>query len=184
MKSIKDLDVGKINDSHLICLSEGFKMYRRSAGVPLEFRYNDTTFTTKVEPENRRLDIIAINSGACSTITSVRGTFAETMGSEGRKLYEIDVIKPIDRILDLDKVCEEQGIERQYLHIVNTLDGRDHEQEKELFKLYGKNIQEKRIHGVKYLSRRSPNDFCYMFYDTLPNLNEFLSSNEIAEPLF
>ncbi|MBU4252164.1 MAG: hypothetical protein KJ647_04200, partial [Candidatus Omnitrophica bacterium] len=65
-----------------------------------------------------------------------------------------------------------------------TLDGRDHEQEKELFKLYGKNIQEKRIHGVKYLSRRSPNDFCCMFYDTLPNLNEFFSSNEIAEPLF
>lgn len=181
MKTIEDLDIDKIDESHLVYLEKGFTMYRRSAEEPLEFRYNDTTFTTKVEPENRQWGPIATNSGNCCMITTVQGAFAETLGLEDRKLYEIVVIKPIDRILDLDKVCEEQGIERQYLHVYETPDGRDRGREKELFKLYGKQIREKRINGVKYRSRRLPDDACYMFYDTLPNLNEYLSDKEITD---
>jgi len=182
MSTIEDLDIDKTDESHLVSLEKGFTMYRRFAGDPLEFQYNDTTFTTKVEPESRQWGPIATNSGNCCMITTAQGAFAETRGLEDRKLYEIVVIKPIDRILDLDKVCEEQGIERQYLHVYETPDGRDRDREKELFKLYGKQIREKRINGVKYRSRRLPDDACYMFYDTLPNLNEYLTYKEITDP--
>lgn len=181
IKSIEDLEIDKISESHLVSLDQGFTIYRRVIGDPLDFQYNGTTLTTGVELDRRQWGSVAVNSGNCCMITSIRGAYAETLGSEGRKLYEIVVIKPIDRILDLDKVCEEQDIERQYLHVYDTEDGRDHEKEKELFKFYGKQIQEKRIHGIKYKSRRSPVDTCYMFYDTLFNLNEYLSYSVISD---
>lgn len=180
-KTIADLDVNKINESHLVVLETGCIMYRRVQGDPLEFRYNDTTFTTKVEPERRQWGAAAANSGNCCMINTIQGAFAETLGLKDRKLYEIVVIRPIDRILDFDKVCEEQGVEKQYLQVYDTQDGRDHDKEKELFKLYGKQILEKRIHGVKYGSRRMPDSICYMFYDTLPNLNTYLTYNDIPD---
>ena len=183
IKTIKDLNIIKINDSYLITLRQESKLYRRVKGDPLEFCYNDTTFTTKVLSENRHLGMIGMNSGSSSMITTVRGAFAETNREEGRKLYEASVIKPIDRIIDLDRVCDEQGIERQYLHIYDTDDGRDREKEKELFNLYGKEIRERRIHGIKYRSRRSPEDTCYMFYDTIPNLNDYFIYREIPDEM-
>jgi hypothetical protein len=181
MNTIQDLEIDRIGESYLVRLEEGFTIYRRAVGAPLDFRYNDTTFTTKVEPERRQWGPIAANSGNCCMITTVRGAYAETLDAKDRKLYEVVVIKTIDRILDLDKVCEEQGIERQYLHVYDTADGRDREKERELFQLYGKQIQEKRIHGIRYRSRRLPIDTCFMFYDTLPNLNEHLSYKEIPD---
>ena len=182
MKTIQDLEIDKINDSHLITINCGFTVYRRVEGDPLNFRYNDTTFTTAVEPERRQWGASAVNSGNCCMITTVQGAYAETPGIKDRKLYEITVIKPVERILDLDKVCKEQGIERRYLHIYDTDDGRDNVKEQELLKLYGKQIQEKRIHGVRYRSRRLPSDTCFMFYDTLPNLRDYLSYKEIPDP--
>jgi len=181
IKTIKDLDISKIDDSHLITLRHESKLYRRVKGNPLEFCYNDTTFTTNVSPENRFFGMIGVSSGNSSMINTERGAFLETDFEEGRKLYEIIVIKPVERIIDLDKACAEQGIERQYLHIYDTDDGRDREKEKELFNLYGKEIRERRIHGVKYRSRRSPGDTCYMFYDTILNLNDYFRYREITD---
>lgn len=183
IKTIKDLNIRVIDDSYLITLSLGLKLYRRVKGDPLEFCYNDTTFTTKVLPEDRQLGISGINSGSSSMITTVRGALAESNKGEGRKLYQVTVIKPIDRIIDLDRVCDEQGIESKYLHIYNTDDGRDRGKEKELFNLYGKEIHERRIHGIKYRSRRSLDDTCYMFYDTIPDLNDYFIYREITDKI-
>ena len=182
-KTISNLDINKIGESHLVTLMQGLKLFRRVKNDPLEFHYNDTTFTTKVLPENRRVNVIATNSGSSSMITTVKGAFAETRWEEGKKVYEVSVIKPIGRIIDLDAVCEEQGIEKQYLCIYADHDGRNREKEKELFNLYGKKIREKRIHGIKYRSRRSPEDTCYMFYDTIPNLNDYFIYREITKEI-
>jgi hypothetical protein len=180
-KTIQDLDINLINENHLIVLQEGYVMFRRTEGGPLEFQYNDTTFTTKVIPDDRKSSIVGLDSGTYHTITSVEGVFAETSNRSG-KLYEIKIVRAIDRILDLNKVCKEQGIKNIYLEIYDTPDGRDSEKkEKELFKLYGKELREKRIHGVKYRSRRYPEADCFVFYDTLVDLNKHLSYKDITD---
>lgn len=157
-------------------------MFRRILGDPLEFHYNDTTFTTAVSLENRKDVVYATLSGSTTAINLVKGAYKETKGREG-KLYKIVIKKEIDRILDLDKVCEEQGIEREYLKIYPTNTGRNSKKEKELFNLYGKEIREKRIHGVKYRSRRYSVATCFLFYDTLIDLHAYLDAKEEPESL-
>lgn len=93
--------------------------------------------------------------------------------SKDETLYEILIKNTLGRILDLDRACQSQGIEPQYLHPYDNEDGRNSEIEAKLLQLYGKWIQEKRIHGVKYTSRQSPSDTCYVCYDTFPDLNEY-----------
>jgi hypothetical protein len=180
MKTIKDLDINKINEAHLIELDLGYKFFRRTEGNPLDFHYNDTTLTTKVLLDQIISGKVGLNSVNCCAINIAQGAFAETKWKLGLKLYEIIVKKCIERILDLDRVCEEQEIEAQYLHLHATESGRDPNMEKELFNLYGKEIREKRIHGVKYRSRRYPEATCYMFYDTLPGLSEYLDYRDIT----
>jgi hypothetical protein len=185
MKSIKDLDVDKIEEKHLIRLQVGITMYQRRVISPIEFAYSNSTFTTEVPVEKLRLDIIGINSGASSYAFDRKTMHEETKNRNGDlRIYEIKIKKEIDRILDLNKVCEEQGIETVYLHIWPTIDGRNPEIEKELFNLYGLfQKHSKRINGVKYRSRRNPDGYCVAIFDTLHNLEGYISYKDITDKI-
>lgn len=176
MKSINDLDLSKISESHLMLLGVGHKMFYRGEN-PLLFGYNDTTFTTKV-PVKERIQVSGANSGYFYTGTTEEVVNTETKNREG-KIYEIVVIIPIDRILDLDKVCQEQGVEKPYLKKRSVDEQHPYQGEEQLLKLYGNEIIEKRIHGIKYQSRQIQDDTCYIFYDTLNNLEEYLSAQRV-----
>jgi hypothetical protein len=180
-KTIKDLDVTKIAECHLITLEPGGIFYKKSKDDPLNFHYNQTTFTTAVPIETVNPIYIGTNSGSTCLVEAVTILRAETIGRDGM-VYEIKVVKDIDRFVDLDKVCEEQEIEREYLKIYP--DGpyqRNPQEESELFNLYGLEIGNRRVHGVRYRSRRDPTGHCIIIYDTLPDLRERATTRDITD---
>jgi len=169
-KRIEDLDIDKIESRHLISLTIGETYIKRTYVDPLAFYHDQpTTFLTPVKELG--LPAGSTSGGSCMA-TSGEVADAESCG---RNKYEIRVIKVIERIIDLDKVCEEQGIEREYLKICGTSNGRNHELENKLTSLYGKKLEEKRIYGVRYRSRRDPTGHCIVLYDTLGSLKDYLS---------
>ena len=174
MLPIGKLDVQKIGERHLIVLPRGMKLYRKTVGNPLEYRHNKTTFTTKVEDENLSR-IVGVDSGNQYSAGTPDCASAETENRiPDAEMYEIQVIKPIERILDLDEICKEQGIEKSYLK-------KYPEGEEPLKELYGL-FKEKgvRIHGVKYTSRQLPGGTCYAIFDTLGDLTEHLLAEKLA----
>lgn len=176
-KTIKDLLVSQIKEEHLIKLKVGDVFYRKSKDDPLNFHYNQTTFTTEVPTTDKLVfGAVGSNSGASCFVESVNILEAETKSRDGR-VYEIKTEKELDSILDLDKVCEEQRIEKEYLKIYpDGTYGRNPEKESELFKLYGLELSKRRIYGVRYRSRRDSSGHCIIIYDTLPNIREHFSS--------
>lgn len=171
-KNIKNLDVTKIAVCHLISLKPGAIFYRKSKDDPLNFHYNQTTFTTAVPLDTVNSQLCGVSSGNSCLLETVSILDSEAKGRDG-EIYEIKIEKEIDRIIDLDAVCEEQGIEDEYLKIY--LGGpfeRNPEEESELFKLYGLEIDNRRLHGVRYRSRRNPTGHCIIIYDTISDLKE------------
>lgn len=182
-KTIKDLDVTKIVARYLISLKPGAIFYRRSKDDPLNFHYNQTTFTTAVPLETVNTQLCGASSGNSCLLETVSILDAETKGRDGR-IYEIKIEQEIDRILDLDTVCEEQGIENEYLKIYpGGPYERNPNEESELFKLYGLEVDNRRIHGVRYRSRRDPTGHCIIIYDTVSDLKDRASSRLYGIPL-
>lgn len=180
MKSIKSLDVNKIQERHLVRLEVGDIVYQRRTLSPIAFSYNGGTFTTPVSQETRKFNYIGVNSGASSFAGDLKMMFEETENRKGNlKIYKVTVKKKIDRVLDLDEVCHEQGIDFPYLHEWFTRDGRNPIEESKLFNLYGIKLGEKRIFGIKYTSRRCSKGQCFTFLDTLGNnLDDYIDIME------
>lgn len=179
-KTIKDLDVTKISVRHLISLKPGAIFYRKSNDDPLNFHYNNTTFTTAVPLERVNSQICGISSGNSCLLETVSILDAETKGRDGR-IYEIKIVQEIDRVIDLNIVCEEQGIEKEYLKIYP--EGpyeRNPQKESELFKLYGLEVDNRRIYGVRYRSRRDHSGHCIIIYDTVPDLKSRAFARDIT----
>ena len=179
MKTIKDFNVELINESHLIVLKEGSTFYRRSRGDPLEFRYNDTTFTTSVPLEQRGFYFTYQPTGAAYATTQIHTVFKETENyTEDTRLYELKLSRPIERILDLNLVCKEQEMEREYLRPDKYFESNKQQMqfEKELYNLYGLKLKEKNIFGVIYRSRQDSEGDCIVFYDNLPHVSKIYAS--------
>lgn len=180
-KTIKDLDVTKISVRHLISLSPGDIFYRKSNDDPLNFHYNTTTFTTAVPLERVNSQISGISSGNSCFLETVSILDAEARGRDGR-IYEIRIVKEINRVLDLNIVCKEQGIEKEYLKIYpEGPHGRNPQEESELFNLYGLEVDNRRIHGVRYRSRRDPSGHCIIIYDTVSDLKGCAFARDITD---
>ncbi len=178
-KKISDLDVNKIIDCHLMAVENGQRLYKKTLGDPLGFFNNrQTTFLTAVPDCSQPTLDYGTPSGGSYMAFDIPTVDAEAIYGD---LYELRVEKNIDRIIDLCRACKEQGIETEYLKIYETFNGRNHKLEKELFNLYGHRIQELRIHGVKYRSRKNPDGFCIVFYDTLVDLKPYFSSKKIKD---
>ena len=183
MKTIKDLDVNKIEKRHLIILKPDLTLFQRRTKSPVEFSYNGSIFTTAVPKEDLTGHILGTDSGISSLAFDKETMFEETKNRKGNlKVYEVKIKKEISLILDLDLVCKEQDIEWPYLKIWSTGNQRNQDEEKELMKLYGLfENRDKRINGVQYTSRHHPTGQCVMFFDTLQHIDEYLFCKDITD---
>lgn len=173
MKLIKDLDIDKIEERHLISLEKGSIFYRRTHSDPLAFRYNNTTFTTAVPLEKQGFYLTHHPTGAVYATTRVHTVFKETENYIGDcRLYEIILRCKIERILNLNKVCAEQGIEPEYLRPDGSFETEEQQMkfEAELYNFYGMKLKDKNIYGVQFRSRKDSEGDCLVFYDNLPHI--------------
>jgi hypothetical protein len=139
----------------------------------LNYHNSQTSFTPYVPEEKLRPDLYGHNSGTNYMALDIVTMNAETDGREGN-IYEITVIKTVDRLIDLDKACKEQNIEPNYLKICpDNPYNRNLKEEVKLQNLYGKKMRDKRIHGVLFSSRRAHNGKCILIYDTLTEPEQY-----------
>lgn len=173
-KTIKDLDIDKIEERHLIILEKDFTFYRRTSKNPLEFQYSGSTFTTVVPLEIQGFYITHQPSAGYFGANKIHTVFKETENYTGNvKVYQITVRHRIERILDLNQLCSEQEIEPEYLRPDKYFKTKEEQIdfEKELHKLYVQKLKNKRLHGIKFRSRKDPEGDCIVFYDNLPHLS-------------
>ncbi|MEW6074813.1 MAG: hypothetical protein AB1530_00740 [Candidatus Omnitrophota bacterium] len=171
-KTIKDLDINRIEEKHLIILEKDFILYRRTAKNPLAFQHSSTTFTTAAPIEKQGFYLTYHPTAASYATTRMHTVFKETEDYVGNvRLYQLKVIHKIARILDLNQVCNEQGIERDYLRPDQYFrtEKEQSDFEHELYRLYMKELNNKKIYGVKFKSRKDPEGDCIVFYDNLPH---------------
>lgn len=175
-KTIKDLDIDKIEERHLIMLSPGTVIYRRTDKDPLVLRCSRGTFTTQTP-----LEVIGHREVFRPTANASAAFGFETMYKETEryigncKVYEIKITKEIGRILDLNQVCAEQNIEEIYLKPEGTYmtDEEELMAEQQLHNLYDKDVGGKKLNGVKYRSRQHSEGQCVVFYDNIRFVSSF-----------
>jgi len=170
-KTISELDTNKIEERHLVTLSIGDSFLRRTANNdPLTLYCGKTTFTTHTPLEeigHRSVHRPTANINAAFGIETI---YKETEDYKGDcKIFKLKVIKKLDRILDLDVLCKEQGIEDIYLKPDGTYFDSNEEliAERPIHNLYDINIGGKKLNGVKHRSRQHPEGQCIVFYDNI-----------------
>lgn len=170
-KPITELDINKIDKKHLITMNKGEIIYRRtSCETPLRLVCSRGTFTTITPLEKLGYRTVHRPTASASAAFTTETMFKETQNYVGEcKVYEIVMITRLSHILDLDQVCKDQGIEDIYLKPDGNYKNDDEElmAEYPLHQLYDKEIEGKRLNGVKYRSRQHSEGYCLVFYDNI-----------------